>query len=78
MLSTEPLAKIKGVDTTAALGSIGAVDFVSASDIPKNGQNVGIFNPFNRLSEPLFAEELVGYVGEPLGIVVSYFIPLMF
>ena len=69
MLSSEPYAKIKGVDSAAALGSVGAVAYVSASDIP--GKNIGIINPFNQEKEPLFVDGIVGYVGHPLGVVVS-------
>jgi len=71
VLSTEPLAKVKGVDTTAALGSVGAVDFVSASDFPKKDPKFGVYNPYNGTVEPLFAEDRVGYVGQPLGLMVN-------
>lgn len=70
VLSQEPKARIKGVDAGAALKSVGAVDFVSASDIPKGAENVGIFNPYTGGREPLFAEDLVEFVGQALGIVV--------
>lgn len=69
VLSSEPHAEIRGVDTAAALGSVGAVAYVSASDIP--GKNLGIFNPYNQSLEPLFADGIVGYVGHPLGVLVS-------
>ena len=69
MLSSEPFAEIKGVDSTAALGCVGAVAHVSASDIP--GKNIGISNPFIQDFEPLFADGIVGYVGHPLGVLVG-------
>ena len=72
VMSTEPYAKIKGIDTTDALKSIGAVDFVSAKDVPKGGRNVGIFNPYNGEEEQLFAEDDYVYVGQPLGVVVNF------
>ncbi|KAG0560330.1 hypothetical protein KC19_10G172500 [Ceratodon purpureus] len=71
VLSTEPHARIKGIDATAALESVGAVDFVSLNDIPKGGGNKGIFNAFDHSEETLFAEDIVGYVGQPLGVMVA-------
>lgn len=71
VMSTEPFAKLNGVDTEAALQSEGAVDYVSVRDIPEGGQNVGYYNPWIDYSEQLFAEDAVNYVTEPIGVVVS-------
>ena len=69
--STEPFAKLNGVDTEAALQSEGVVDYVSVRDIPEGGKNVASTNPFIDYTEPLFAEDTVNYVTEVIGVVVS-------
>jgi xanthine dehydrogenase molybdopterin-binding subunit B len=61
VLSTEPYARIKGIDTAEARKSVGAVDFVST--------NVGMCSLYQWSNETLFAEDIVGYVGQPLGAV---------
>lgn len=74
VLSSEPYAKLKGLDANVALGYPGAVAFISAEDIPEGGQNVGIVNNIMGIeTEMLFAEDVVGYVGQPLGVMVITF-----
>lgn len=63
---------IKGIDTAEALiKSVGAVDFVSTNDVLKGGRNVGMSGLYQWSDETLFAEDIVGYVGQPLGVVVN-------
>jgi xanthine dehydrogenase molybdopterin-binding subunit B len=71
VISTEPFAKLNGVDTEAALQSEGAVDYISVRDIPEGGKNIGSNNPWVNHIEPLFAEGTVNYVTEAIGVVVS-------
>lgn len=71
VISTEPFAKLNGVDTEAALQSEGAVDYVSVCDLPAGGKNLGSYNPWTDYNEPLFAEDTVNYVTEAIGVVVS-------
>ncbi|XP_072951281.1 indole-3-acetaldehyde oxidase-like [Typha angustifolia] len=67
--STRPLAHIKGIKFDSSLVSRKIIAIVSVDDIPEGGSNVGassIFGP-----EPLFAESLTEYAGQPLSIVVA-------
>ena len=74
VLSSEPHAKLKGVDANIAMGSPGAAAFISVKDIPDGGKNVGIVSNFMGLeTELLFAEDVVGYAGQPLGVMVITF-----
>lgn len=69
VLSSEPLAKIKSVDTQAAMNSLGAEAYISARDIPPGGQNLGIAC-FLITEKYCFAEDLVECVGQPIGLMV--------
>ncbi|KAG0608809.1 hypothetical protein M758_8G134400 [Ceratodon purpureus] len=72
VLSSEPHAQLKGVDANIAMGSPGAAAFISVKDIPEGGKNVGIVSNFMGLeTELLFAEDVVGYAGQPLGVMVA-------
>jgi indole-3-acetaldehyde oxidase len=66
--SSKPLAHLKGITFKPSLASKKAVTVISANDIPKGGQNVGAGWIFG--SEPLFADSLVEFAGQPLGVVV--------
>lgn len=78
VLSSEPYAKLKGFDTEIALKSPGAVAYISLKDIPEGGRNVGyLFDTPEIETEILFPEDITGYVGQPLGVMVNIFqIPL--
>jgi len=54
--------KLKGIDPAKALAMPGVAAFVAAADIPGHN-DVGPVLP----NEPLFAEDIVDYVGQPIG-----------
>eukprot|EP00257_Ricinus_communis_P025132 XP_025012546.1 indole-3-acetaldehyde oxidase-like [Ricinus communis] len=67
--STKPLARIKGINFKSKSLPDGVKTLLSFKDIPKGGENVGsmfVFGP-----EPLFAEEVTQYAGEPLAFVLA-------
>ncbi|XP_031475664.1 indole-3-acetaldehyde oxidase-like isoform X3 [Nymphaea colorata] len=64
--STKPLARIQKIEMSPSLASQEFVTLISAKDIPKGGQNVGML-----ADEPLFADVLTECVGQPLGLVVA-------
>lgn len=66
--SQEAFAKVQHIDLKAALESAGIVTYVSAQDVPPGGKNVLAANIFHQ--EPLFATDVVKYVGHLLGVVV--------
>jgi len=63
--SHHPLARFDGVDTSAAMQLPGVVAYISADDIPKGGVNSALGQ------EPVFAEGLVEWVGQPIGLLVA-------
>lgn len=68
--SQKALAKVRSVDVQAALQTPGTVAYISATDIPPNGQNVGV--SMGTLSrQNLFATDLVECVGHLMGVMVS-------
>ncbi|XP_073004972.1 indole-3-acetaldehyde oxidase-like [Typha latifolia] len=67
--STQPLAHILGIKFSSSLASQKTVTVVSANDIPKGGKNIGSSFIFG--SEPLFAESLTEFAGQPLGLVIA-------
>ncbi|KAL2608711.1 hypothetical protein R1flu_027284 [Riccia fluitans] len=69
--SSKALAKITAVDVSDALASPGAASFISVKDIPRNGQNVGNILTMTDSSDKVFAEDTVGFVGHPLGVMVA-------
>ncbi|KAG0601086.1 hypothetical protein M758_11G082900 [Ceratodon purpureus] len=72
VLSSEPYANLKGFDTEAALKSPGAVAYISLKDIPTGGKNVGyLIDAPETETEVLFPEDITGYVGQPLGVMVA-------
>ncbi|XP_037491510.1 LOW QUALITY PROTEIN: aldehyde oxidase 4 [Jatropha curcas] len=75
--STKPFAKVKSIkfnseslpDGVTAVLPDGVTAVISFKDIPKGGQNIGSLFAFG--PEPLFAEELTQYAGEPLAFVLA-------
>ncbi|KAA6423444.1 MAG: Aldehyde oxidase, partial [Trebouxia sp. A1-2] len=63
--SQHPLARFDGVDTSAAMQLPGVMAYISADDIPKGGINSALGQ------EPVFAEGLVEWVGQPIGLLVA-------
>lgn len=78
VLSTEAFAKIKSIDSSHALTSVGVVAFISAEDIPKSGINTGPLPFVGTEIENLFAADFVQFAGHPLGIVVCMDMMLLF
>ena len=74
--SSKPLARIKSLDIRPALASQKIITVISTNDIPKEGTNIGSASIFG--SEPLFADSLAEYAGQPLGMVVCLSLPLQF
>lgn len=70
--STKPLAHVKDVKLSSSAHKV--VSVVSASDIPKEGSNVGASTIFG--SEPLFADSVAEYAGQPISLVVSTLVKL--
>ncbi|KAH6555359.1 hypothetical protein KP509_1Z262600 [Ceratopteris richardii] len=66
---TKASAKIKKIDPKQALASVGVTTFISASDIPVGGVNVGAF--VFGAPENLFADGFSEYIGHPVGVVVA-------
>ncbi|XP_021692639.1 indole-3-acetaldehyde oxidase isoform X2 [Hevea brasiliensis] len=67
--STKPFARVKGIKFNSKSLPVGVTSLISFKDIPKGGQNIGsifVFGP-----EPLFAEELTQYAGEPIAFVLA-------
>lgn len=67
--STKPFARVKGIKFSSKSLPDGVTAVISFKDIPKGGQNVGLEFSFG--PEPLFAEELTQYAGEPVAFVVT-------
>ena len=66
--SSKPLAHVKGINFKSSLASTKVVSVVSAKDIPKGGENIGLGWFFG--TEPIFADSLAEYAGQPLSLVV--------
>ena len=63
--SEHPLARFDSVDTAKALQLPGVVAYIDATDIPKGGSNSCMGQ------EAVFAEGLVEWVGQPIGLIVA-------
>jgi indole-3-acetaldehyde oxidase len=66
--SRKPLAHVKGIHFKSSSLSSKVVTVISAKDIPKGGENIGLGWLFG--SEALFADSLAEYAGQPIGLVV--------
>ncbi len=73
-------ARIVAIDTTAALSAAGVIAVLTARDVAADGlhplrptveANVQTDEPFRFLPQPLLAEDVVRYVGEPIALVVA-------
>ncbi|XP_058105792.1 indole-3-acetaldehyde oxidase-like isoform X2 [Magnolia sinica] len=67
--STRPLARVKGIGFKSTSASERIVDVISVKDIPRGGVNVGSICMFGE--EPLFADDLTQFAGQPLGFVIA-------
>lgn len=67
--STRPLANIKGIKLKSTPASRKVIAVVSANEVPIGGKNIGSSSIFG--SEPLFANSLTEYAGQPLGLVIA-------
>jgi xanthine dehydrogenase large subunit len=67
-LVVSPIAhgRLRGIDTAAARQALGVVAIVAARDIPGKNDIAPI-----RPGEPLFAEDVVEFVGQPVAAVVA-------
>ncbi|XVF47065.1 hypothetical protein PTKIN_Ptkin03bG0079100 [Pterospermum kingtungense] len=65
--STEPLARVKGINIKPVSSLDGVTTLISYKDIP--GDNVGAQTVFG--TEPLFADELTQCAGQPIALVVA-------
>lgn len=65
--SQHPLACFESVDTSKAFAIRGVVDYIGASDIPKQGSN----NVLGQSVEAVFAEDKVEWVGQPIGLIIA-------
>lgn len=66
--STRALAYLKGVHFNSTSSSQKVIAYISAGDIPKEGQNIGL--DIMNLTEVLFANSLTECAGQALGVVV--------
>jgi hypothetical protein len=73
-------ARIIAIDTTDALKAAGAVAILTARDAAADGlrplrptveANVQTNEPFRFLPQPLLAEDIVRYAGEPIALVIA-------
>ncbi|KAF2299842.1 hypothetical protein GH714_004434 [Hevea brasiliensis] len=67
--STKPFARVKGIKFNSESLPDGVTALISYKDIPIGGQNIGLVFAFG--PEPLFAEKLTQYAGEPLAFVLA-------
>ncbi|KAM7522792.1 hypothetical protein LguiA_012694 [Lonicera macranthoides] len=67
--STKPLAWVKDVKFESKSLPDGVTDIISFRDIPKRGENIGCRTPYG--DEPLFADDLTSYAGQPVAFVVA-------
>ena len=68
VIYTSPIAhaKIQNIDYSKALKANGIIQIFTAQDIPGENQIGGIIK-----DEPLFAENEVHYIGQPIGLIVA-------
>ncbi|KAJ1702644.1 hypothetical protein LUZ63_002423 [Rhynchospora breviuscula] len=67
--SSKPLAHVKGINFKSSMASTKVVSLITAKDIPRGGENVGLVWYFG--SEPIFADSRAEYAGQPLGLVIA-------
>ncbi|XP_019052094.1 PREDICTED: indole-3-acetaldehyde oxidase-like isoform X2 [Nelumbo nucifera] len=67
--STRALARVKDIKLKSTPVPYGIVGIISYKDIPEGGENIGTRTIFN--SEPLFADDITQYAGQPLALVVA-------
>ncbi|CAN6465035.1 unnamed protein product [Victoria cruziana] len=67
--SSKPLAHVKKIELSTFSEFKGSLALVSVKDIPERGQNIGSQSIFG--SEPLFADVITEFVGQPLAVVVA-------
>lgn len=67
--SSMPLAHIKNLEFRSTAASQKIITVISTADIPKGGSNVGSASIFG--SEPLFADAIAEYAGQPIGMVIA-------
>ncbi|XP_058084453.1 indole-3-acetaldehyde oxidase-like isoform X2 [Magnolia sinica] len=67
--STKPLARVKGIEFNSTSASKRIMTVVSVKDIPRGGKNIGSLSIFGR--EPLFADDVTQFAGQPLGFVIA-------
>ena len=66
VLSPVAHGKVNGIDATKALAMPGVVAFAAAADIPGANDIAPILS-----GEPLFAEDVVEYAGQPVGVIAA-------
>jgi CO/xanthine dehydrogenase Mo-binding subunit len=68
-------ARIRSIDTAAALASPGVLDILTAADLPGDGVRIPIRlwprDGMERFLQPPLAGDTVRYVGEPVAVVVA-------
>lgn len=72
VITTQGNAKIINIDDKSAMSMPGAIQVITAKDIPKNGENN--FLPFDMLgfdSEPVFATDVSQYAGQVVAMVIA-------
>ncbi|KAJ3707264.1 hypothetical protein LUZ61_010969 [Rhynchospora tenuis] len=67
--SSKPLAYVKEINFKSSMASTKVISLITAKDIPKGGENVGFVWYFG--AEPIFADSLAEYAGQPLGLVIA-------
>ncbi|XP_065868875.1 indole-3-acetaldehyde oxidase-like isoform X2 [Euphorbia lathyris] len=67
--STKPYARVKSIELKSKSVPDGVSGLISYKDIPKGGENIGSLFAFG--PEPLFAEEVAQYAGQPLALVLA-------
>ncbi|XP_058105796.1 indole-3-acetaldehyde oxidase-like isoform X2 [Magnolia sinica] len=67
--SMKPLARVKGIQFKSTSASERILTVISVKDIPRGGMNIGCKGLV--VGEPLFADDLTEYAGQPLGFVIA-------
>ncbi|KAM7528391.1 hypothetical protein LguiB_031801 [Lonicera macranthoides] len=67
--STKPLAWVTDVKFESKSLPNGVTDIISFKHIPKGGENIGSKTQFG--DEPLFADDITSYAGQPVSFVVA-------
>ncbi|KAM7528388.1 hypothetical protein LguiB_031798 [Lonicera macranthoides] len=67
--STKALAWVKDVKFESKSLPDGVTDIISFKDIPKGGENIGSNTQYG--DEPLFADDITSYAGQPVAFVVA-------